>query len=45
MKVDSAVCENEEEFVNRRMLALLFESGKGAADQTFCFKIRKLKNF
>jgi len=43
MKVDSNVCETEEDFVNRRMLALVFDSGsKGKPDQNFIFKIRRL---
>lgn len=45
MKVDSSVCETEEEFVSRRMVALLFDSGKFNDDQNFIFKIRRLQNF
>jgi hypothetical protein len=45
MKVDSSVCETEEEFVERRMIALLFDSGKGNNDQNYIFKIRRLQNF
>ena len=45
MKVDSGVCETEEEFVDRRMLALVFDSGRDGYDQTFIFKIRRLENF
>lgn len=32
MKVDSSVCETEHDFVQRRMIALLFDSGKGNND-------------
>lgn len=45
MKIDSKVCEDEEQFVNRRMIALIFESEEEAPDQSFIFKIRRLANF
>ena len=40
--LDTFGCENEEEFIQKQMVALLFENGEGRPDEKFVYKIRKL---